>query len=105
MGILDRWTKNKDAEKLKKNAVKTDEKKSVPSGVVASEKDAKVQKNETEAVKPAKNKTEDKKVEVKKVEVAAGSISHKVLIRPLITEKAAIMESNNKYNFFSGCLG
>jgi len=81
MGLLDRWSKKKDQEKLKdldkksntkvtKTAVVKDEKKSEVAGA---------------PVKPTAGKL--------------GGISYRVLVKPLITEKAAVAESNNKYSF------
>jgi len=80
MGLLDKWTKKKKEEQLKE-VVDTD-------------------KNQTVApvAKKATEKTEEAKAVVI-APVAPKSLAYKILIRPLVTEKATIAESGNKYSF------
>lgn len=92
MGLLDRWKKKKEEEMLNKSEKKTD--------------DVKVEKNEVEDEKTKKakkvvNKTEQKgkDVVVKSRTVKYGEVAHTVLVRPLVTEKSAVMQSQNKYSF------
>jgi len=109
MGLLDRWSKKTDAERLEKTAPKASEKaeKAETKTVKASEEktkktSAKVAKttSKTSAKKAVKtveaevvNTTnEDKKVLPKK------SINS-VLVRALVTEKTAGSESKGKYVF------
>lgn len=72
MGLLDRWTKKKQKETLEKKADLAHEEK-------VSEK-----KSESKTEKKVAKKSE---------------IGFKVLVRPLITEKAANAQSQNKYSF------
>src|SRR3989344_1190347 len=79
MGLLDKWTKKKKEEQLKEV---------VDAG-----------KNEVaNPVAKTATKTEEVKAEVK-APVAPKSLAYKILIRPLVTEKATIAESANKYSF------
>ncbi len=74
MGLLDRWTKKE--EKKARTA-----------------KPVKVQKEKVkEAVVEAEVKTE-------RAEQKAGLLAEKIIIKPLVTEKTAVMESLNKYGF------
>lgn len=75
MGLLDRWLK-----KEKKEGLKRVEKK--PAEIKAQEK-----------------AESDRFVKMEKHEAKVGGVAYKVLIRPLVTEKAAMMESRNKYMF------
>lgn len=84
MGLLDRWTKKKEEEQLQKNSsVKTND-------IVLPKKE------KTEKIKV---KTEEKKVEVKQLEKTGNGNAYKVLLKPLVTEKSAVMGSLNKYAF------
>lgn len=86
MGLLDRWRKKKTTEQLKQ--VQVEEKNSKKQVVKESE-------IKTKAAK--KIKTDEKgKTETKAV---YSEVGYRVLLRPLITEKAAVMESLNKYTF------
>ncbi len=89
MGLLDRWSKKTQKAQLGENTNKAEE---VP------------------AKKPVAAKTATKKVVAKKVvaekvekaveaEVKLSSIADKILVRPLITEKAAIAGTHNQYGF------
>ena len=78
MGLLDRWSKKKDQEKLKDLDKKTNAKAAVV-------KDEKKSEATSAPVKPTAGKL--------------GGISYKILVKPLITEKAAVAESKNKYSF------
>ena len=71
MGLLDRFTKKSTA---KFTAAK-------PAAVV---KKSEV-KSETAVVAPAK--------------LGAGKLAYKVIIKPLVTEKCAVLQSQNKYGF------
>ena len=82
-GLLDRWSKRKQKEQLGKSttkevAEKKDEKKAKEEPVVKVEKKVKI--------------TPEKKNKIS--ELAA-----KILLKPLVTEKTAIMESLNQYSF------
>jgi len=79
MGLLDRWSKKATKAQLDETTNKTED---TP---VAAKKTTKV----TSTVK-------DEKV---KVETKVSSIADKVLLRPLVTEKAAIAGSRNQYGF------
>jgi len=81
MGLLDRWTKKQQTAKLKKLDKNEDKKE-----------------KSVEKVKKAE-KTEVAPVAAASKEVKAGGIAYKILVRPLVTEKAAVMESHNKYSF------
>jgi large subunit ribosomal protein L23 len=80
MGILDRWSKKKDEENLKNFDTKPATK-------------AKTVKAKTKTVVAAAPS-------VKSEAPTKGSVlSYKVLLHPLVTEKAAMAASHNKYSF------
>lgn len=80
MGILDRWSKKKDEENLKNFDAKP----------VVKAKTAKVKTKTVVASAPS----------VKSEAPTKGSVlSYKVLLHPLVTEKAAMAASHNKYSF------
>jgi large subunit ribosomal protein L23 len=87
MGLLDRWSKKTTKAQLdettgkKTEEVETPVKKSIAAKKVAT--------------KAAAEKTE----KVVNSEVKVSSIADKVLLRPLVTEKAAIAGSHNQYGF------
>ncbi len=83
MGLLDRWSKK--AEKAQLAETTKAEVTSVKK-VVSTKK----------AVAKA---TEEKTEKVVKTEAKVSSIADRVLIRPLVTEKAAIAGAHNKYGF------
>lgn len=86
MGLLDRWRKKKITEQLEQVQV---EDKNVKKQVV---KDAEAKNKIAKKIKiDEKSKTETK--------VVFSEVGYRVLLRPLITEKAAVMESLNKYTF------
>jgi len=74
VGLLDRWSKKKQTERLTENKAKKETKEPV--------------------VRPA---AEEKVKHTKKV--SQHSTAYRILVRPLVTEKAAIKESENKYSF------
>jgi len=82
MGLLDKFKRTKDGRA-----------ESVPE---------KEMKKTAKAVKPAVKKEEvkieEKKTASKKV-VSANSAAHRLLVRPLVSEKAAIAESRGAYTF------
>lgn len=82
MGILDRWTKKQVEEKLdEQKAENANAEKAAPKKTA---KKAKATQNDTaEAGKKA----------------AVYGIAHRVLVRPLVTEKTAHQESAGKYTF------
>ncbi|KKP59630.1 MAG: 50S ribosomal protein L23 [Candidatus Magasanikbacteria bacterium GW2011_GWC2_34_16] len=83
-GLLDRWSKRKQQEQLNKPVEKA--------------------KAEDKAVAKASGTKKAEKTEAKVVKVAGkiSDMANKVLVRPLITEKSAVMQSNNKYGFVVG---
>jgi large subunit ribosomal protein L23 len=83
MGLLDRWSKKTQKAQL-------GEAKKIEDTVV---------KKSTVARKAVANATMEKKEVVAGVEAKLSSIADKVLVRPLITEKAAIAGSHNQYGF------
>lgn len=76
MGLLDRWTK--------KTAVKEPEHKGASKAKLATAVKAEIKADSVE------------KVEAQKV---ASAVSYRIVIRPLVTEKAAVAQSQNKYSF------
>lgn len=98
MGLLDRWTKKKESEQLTEQSEKKTTAKPAAE-VESTPKKAPAKKAAaTKEVKEKKTaKKEDKKEEVA-ITGSKGTMYH-VIIRPLVTEKAAVMESNNKYAF------
>ncbi|MFA6485969.1 MAG: 50S ribosomal protein L23 [Candidatus Magasanikbacteria bacterium] len=88
MGLLDRWTKKKEDEKLKDLDKKPTAKPRKSSVVVKD-------------VKP-KAKSETKSEIIAAEKKSAGKMSdfaRRILVKPLITEKAAGVESIGKYSF------
>ena len=79
MGLLDRWSKKATKAQLNETTNKTEDKPVAAKKVV---KAAPVEK-----------------VEKAKAEAKVSSIADKVLLRPLVTEKAAIAGSRNQYGF------
>jgi large subunit ribosomal protein L23 len=93
MGLLDRWTKRKQKETLEKADENKPQKKAVVSAEEKKDKPAKQVKKEV-----AKNKDEEK-ADGKQSASKLREQSNGILIRPLVTEKAAIAQSANKYSF------
>jgi large subunit ribosomal protein L23 len=103
MGLLDRWSKKTQTQRLEKNAEPKTEAK--PAEVKTEKK--------TTAKKAEVKKTTAKKVATKKVSAVTESHEHSadesakkvkkiinsVLLRALVTEKSAIKQSENKYSF------
>ena len=89
MGLLDRWSKKTQMDQLNQN---TDQADTTTEEVVA-----KKPTTAKKAAAPKKEKVE--KVEKTEAEAKVSSVADRVLVRPLITEKAAIAASNNKYGF------
>lgn len=105
MGLLDRWSKKKKQEQLEQTVDKKTEEKVVAEKKeeVREEKTAKaaVKKTTKKTVAPKASKKEETKEEVKVEEIKKEVKAEKgaILIKPLVTEKAAIMQSANKYSF------
>ena len=95
MGLLNNWLNKKKKEQLVNAGEK--QRKSASRGSAES-KEAPASKEDK---KTAKVKTESaEKTEIKaKGKLPAGSIAYRVLVKPLVTEKSAIAESENKYSF------
>lgn len=93
MGLLDRWTKRQEQKKLEQEK---------PPAVLKSEETGK-------EVEKAKSKDTPKSEKTVKAVVASTEKSapktkismtaDRILIRPLVTEKSAIAQSQNKYGF------
>lgn len=109
MGLLDRWKNKKKEQQLEDNAEKV-EKKQEKAEIAKEVKEVKEpvvkaagtkEKKETKVAKTTKAKKEVKKeeTEVTQRAVKSNEIAYKILIKPLVTEKAAIAESLNKYSF------
>lgn len=84
MGLLDRWTKKKQAQQLQ----------TAEKAAVQEVKKAKVKTGVKQPVAASITKT-SAPVKVSKV----SDVGYRILVRPLITEKAATQESSNKYTF------
>ncbi len=89
MGLINNWLHKKDKEQLHKAG----EKKS--QAVVVAEEKPKAPKKKKEH----DHKDHEAKPVKSTVKVSAGSAAFKVLVKPLVTEKSAIAESNSKYSF------
>ena len=85
MGLLDRWSKRKKQERLEK----TDEKKEQP---VVKDAESKKKEKSPENTAPVALAREDKKEK-------ESVLAKRVLVKPIVTEKAAVAESLNKYSF------
>ncbi|MDO8499949.1 MAG: 50S ribosomal protein L23 [bacterium] len=102
MGLLDRWAKKNQDKQLSGVDKKAAAKVEVPATPVV-----KAVKAVEAKVVPVAKQSVVKSAVVKKTAVVGASvktvkapaIAHKVLIKPLVTEKAAIMQSLNKYSF------
>jgi len=103
MGLLDRWSKKNQTERLEKNAepkaeVKTaqvkDEKKPAVKKSPAKTKKATAKKTD-EAMVSSQESTTDDQTQKKTTKKTINSI----LVRALVTEKSAIKQSENKYSF------
>lgn len=75
VGLLDRWSKKQAIPSAPKKETKTEAKK---------------EKAEVKSIPVAEKKLK---------QVAGHHQAYKILVRPLVTEKAAIAESHNKYSF------
>lgn len=98
MGLLDRWSKKKQEEVLEKqSAVKTEEKSVKTEKTAVSKKiSAKTAtKKTTKTVKAEKVSDEM----VAPADKKAAKIKNNILVRPLVTEKSAVKQSENKYSF------
>ena len=102
MSLLERWSKKSSTERL--------EKTSEPKSEVKTEETGKVSKAKAAVKKTAAKKTTKAKKEVTDtVEEAAhdhsahaqklAKIKSEILIKPLVTEKSAIKQAENKYSF------
>lgn len=85
MGLLDRWSKKTTKAQLGETTDKKTEETSVKKPVVAKKVITKVAAEKTEKVVNS--------------EVKVSSLADKILLRPLVTEKAAIAGSHNQYGF------
>ncbi|MFH0929779.1 MAG: 50S ribosomal protein L23 [Candidatus Moraniibacteriota bacterium] len=105
MGIFDKIlgkTEEKKEEPEKKAPVVKAEKKTEAKGEEKKPASAKAEKKEDKPVKKAKiAKAEKPKKEIAKRKVAKKeeNIAHKILLENLISEKATILASQNKYVF------
>ena len=95
MGLLDRWSKKTTEEKLQD----LDTKKPVAKTVAKTKKTTTVAKTKktTKAKEAVSESTVDNATTNVKGQISG--IAHKILVRPLITEKAAVAQSQNKYTF------
>lgn len=85
MGLLDRWQKKEKS---------TEATKSAP--VQKTDKTEKPKVNEEKSAP----KTKEVKKEIKKSGKTASILSNKIILRPVVTEKSAGMEGQNKYSFY-----
>ena len=91
MGLLDRWAKKKEKEQLEQaEGVKVEKTEKEEKGPVAKKEEKK-----EKVTKPAKAVAKETKETKAKVSLTAD----KILVRPLVTEKAAVAQSLNKYSF------
>lgn len=91
MGLLDRWSKKTQMAQLGENTDKAEE---APVKKTTTTKAA-AKKVATKTVAEKTEKTE----KVVNAEVKISSIADKILVRPLVTEKAAIAGAHNQYGF------
>jgi large subunit ribosomal protein L23 len=97
MGLLERWTKKSKTQQLEKSAepkseVKTEEKVKTASATAKKASMKKETKAKKEVSKEAKTETANTTEKVAK-------IKNDILVRPLVTEKSAVKQSENKYSF------
>ncbi len=88
MGILKKFTKKKEDKTAKEEDVLSAEEKKTETKKKSSAKKTAKKTDKTESETPAK-----------KVTLRSGSNAHKVLIRPYVSEKAAIAETHGTYTF------
>lgn len=86
MGLLDRWTKKAIKKQLADGAVSKADKKIVGQEVTG------------EVVSKISSKTDSVTPQVF-LSTPSASLAYKVIVRPLVTEKSAHNESQNKYTF------
>ena len=98
MGLLNNWLNKKKKEQLENAG---EQKKKTAPKAAAESKNAPEKTEKKEVKKAVKEKTDAiETAEVKaKGKLPAGSIAYRVLVKPLVTEKSAIAESENKYSF------
>jgi large subunit ribosomal protein L23 len=101
MGLLDRWTKKKESEQLTEQSEKTEKKTTAKSAAEVESTPKKAGTKKAAATKEVKEKKATKKEEKKEEVSISGSKGkmYHVIIRPLVTEKAAGMEGAGKYSF------
>lgn len=101
MGLLDRWTKKKESEQLTEQSEKSEKKTTAKPAAEVESTPKKAGVKKAAAAKEVKEKKTVKKEDKKEEAPITGSkgTMYHVIIRPLVTEKAAVMESNNKYAF------
>ena len=90
MGLLDRWSKKTEEEQLK--AAESNAK-----DVVVPEK--KTEKTSKKAKTTEKKSEDTKAVKATKTKKQVTGNAYKVLVRPIISEKAAVLESKGVYTF------
>jgi large subunit ribosomal protein L23 len=88
MGLFDNWLKKKKKEQLQKTSERA---KPVSVKAVKEEKET--------AHEHAHEHDEAEQGKGKKHSLPLHSEAHRILLRPLVTEKSAIAESENKYSF------
>jgi large subunit ribosomal protein L23 len=98
MGLLNNWLNKQDKEQLEQSGEK--------KGAVVKAQKAVRSKTAKPAAKPARKreetaeeKTKEAAPKAKAAKVSLHSQSFKVLVRPLVTEKSAVVESVGKYSF------
>ncbi|MDD2758265.1 MAG: 50S ribosomal protein L23 [Patescibacteria group bacterium] len=87
MGLLDRWHKKSQAEKLNQSAAKAVEKKEAAANQAEPELST---KKSAPTIQEIAGKTGRK----------ISALTSRIIIKPLVTEKAAVAESLNKYSFY-----
>ena len=90
MGLLDRWSKKTQQAQLEGNTEQKEEVAEVVQEEVVAKKTT---------TKKAAAKTAVKSADTQKEETKISVLADKVLLRPLVTEKAAIAGSRNQYGF------
>lgn len=101
MGLLDRWSKKQQKEQLEEvKADKKTEATKVEKTEAVSEKPAKKTSTKKTTAKASTKKVAAKAEPVEKVETSKTPVvSDPIIVRPLVTEKIAVMGSQNKYGF------
>lgn len=98
MGLLDRWSKKKQEEVLEKQSAPKTEEKSVKVEKTAPAKKTSAKTATKKTTKTAKVATASSEV-VAPADKKIAKIKNSILVRPLVTEKSAVKQSENKYSF------